>query len=146
MKGSRESVGSASEVSSIVDTDACSYLPESTVQTMAADAAEVWLSTGTSFGSWDYSTLSTNANAVEALQNGENWHNGSTWSDWYFPVDEVPSSLTGYSWPNMYHALGDVSGVHWFFECEYGSACYQGHCRTQVNSACSEEISATWIR
>ena len=99
-------------LSSLSSTDTCSYLDDSRVALIAANATDVALRVGTSFGNWSSTANSTNTLAITALQNpGQTWHNGATWDNWDWSHTGNPICATG--WPNMYHASGNQSGVHW---------------------------------
>ncbi len=59
---------------------------------------------------------SSGTNTLSALRNNENWHNGAAGEfnlspafNWNYSC--VPTWAN--SWPNMYHACGNASGVHW---------------------------------
>ena len=130
---------SSSETSSINLGDSCSYLEESIVMELSANATEVELRAGSSAGSASTSTTSTNSGAIEALLTGVTWHaTGATFDNWTF------SAACGYSitgWPNMFASSCVSSGVHWFFNNGSGGA--GGQCRTV---SCTESVTTTWIR
>jgi hypothetical protein len=121
------------------DTDACSYLPYTDASAFAALSTEVMLTvntTTTTFGSWDSSSFSTNSKAISALSTSSGtWHNGATFDNWIWShtCSPNPSYTTG--WPNMYHACGSSTAVHWL-------AVHRSH----DHGSGSSEVSATWVR
>ena len=129
------STATMTSLSSLSSTDTCSYLDDSRVALIATNATDVALRVGTSFGNWSSTANSTNTLAITALQNpGQTWHNGATWDNWDWSHTGNPICATG--WPNMYHASGNQSGVHWVV----GDGLYQ------TWYPATSTVSSTWVR
>ena len=132
----------------VTDTDTCSFLPSSKVQSIANLSTEVFLHVNTSsaqFGAWTSSARSTNSFAIQALQtSNETWHNGAVFDNWSWSYtctpywNATPGATIG--WPNMFQACGNDLGVHW------NATPPEMNSRQHDHSGMLSIVSATYIR
>lgn len=127
-----------SSVNSVGSSDVCSYLSSSSVAKIAKVSSEVSLRVGGAFGSWTSTANSTNSLAISALQTpGTTWHNGASWDNWDWSYSRAPVCVSG--WPEMYHATGNLNGVHW----HAGEGYLSGHHAGPQGSFSS---TSAWVR
>lgn len=94
-----------------IDTGNCGYLSPAKVVKLANISTEVALNASTEGNYTANRVTSTNNRAINALRNGNNWHNGATWTGWNWTWTCTPAGAA--SWPAMFHACGNNNGPHW---------------------------------
>jgi hypothetical protein len=143
--------GSASsEGSSVTSLNQKIYLPRSTVIILSQDASAVMLANGSSGNKTQNKIISTDNKPINVFRSSSTSYMGAgtfhynnayssfstnTGTNWQWNYSCGPTgSMTG--WPNLYHACGNASGVHYMF--------------TQANSGgrnwSSGDWYSTWIR
>ena len=119
----------SSEGSPVTSLEERKYLPRSTVIILSQEASSVMLANGPSNYKMQNTIVSTDSRPINILSSSNTsylgagtFHYNNAWTsfltnsgtNWQWNYScQASSAVTG--WPNLYHACGNASGVHYMF-------------------------------